>query len=413
MATNDNDRKYTAADFERYHNGTMPEAEMYALEKAALEDPFLSDALDGYVFTETAQKDILKLKEKIPPQKENKKSAPIVSFSSMWLRIAAIFILVSGIGYISYVSLSKRPENTFAKLDEAPKAETVIQPVITDADKIATPQTQTSVETNIAPKKENGLFDQKDNKTIIADNVTEDALIQRSEKEVIAEAPAPVALYQKSTTDNKNKYLLKGQVVNEKGEPVSFANVQTADKKNNVSADADGRFSMTVSDTLTNTDIAALGYATAKKTLKANEDQKIILEENNQTLDEVVVTGNGQTRRKTSASVSKIQSKDSNNTLTGKVEGVNIARNGQPVNGASQFDQYITENLKVPVKADHQPYKGSVTLSFSLNENGEPEKIKVEKGLCKECDAEAIRLLKAGPKWTTTSGNRITTTIEF
>ena len=39
---------FTAGDFERYHNGSMSPLEMHQLEKAAMEDPFLADALEGY-----------------------------------------------------------------------------------------------------------------------------------------------------------------------------------------------------------------------------------------------------------------------------------------------------------------------------------------------------------------------------
>ena len=39
---------YSAADIERYYNGLMSASERHALEKAALEDPFLSDAFEGY-----------------------------------------------------------------------------------------------------------------------------------------------------------------------------------------------------------------------------------------------------------------------------------------------------------------------------------------------------------------------------
>lgn len=39
---------YTLADIERYLQGKMTAAEMHAMEKAALQDPFLSDAIEGY-----------------------------------------------------------------------------------------------------------------------------------------------------------------------------------------------------------------------------------------------------------------------------------------------------------------------------------------------------------------------------
>ena len=42
---------YTSEDFKRYYSGTMTAAERHALEKAALDDPFLADALEGYKFS--------------------------------------------------------------------------------------------------------------------------------------------------------------------------------------------------------------------------------------------------------------------------------------------------------------------------------------------------------------------------
>lgn len=41
-------KSYNAADFQRYFSGAMPPNEMHALEKAALDDPFLAEALEGY-----------------------------------------------------------------------------------------------------------------------------------------------------------------------------------------------------------------------------------------------------------------------------------------------------------------------------------------------------------------------------
>ena len=41
-------RHYTATELMSYHAGTMPPAQMHELEKAALNDPLLQEALDGY-----------------------------------------------------------------------------------------------------------------------------------------------------------------------------------------------------------------------------------------------------------------------------------------------------------------------------------------------------------------------------
>ena len=39
---------YTAADIQKYLTGQMSNAEMHAIEKAAMEDPLLAEAIEGY-----------------------------------------------------------------------------------------------------------------------------------------------------------------------------------------------------------------------------------------------------------------------------------------------------------------------------------------------------------------------------
>ena len=48
MEEGNNIIQFSAADIERYHKGLMNAKEMHAIEKAAMDDPFLADALDGY-----------------------------------------------------------------------------------------------------------------------------------------------------------------------------------------------------------------------------------------------------------------------------------------------------------------------------------------------------------------------------
>ncbi|HNM35361.1 MAG TPA: hypothetical protein PKI98_10770, partial [Chitinophagaceae bacterium] len=46
---------YTAADINNYLQGKMSNAERNAFEKAALADPFLADALEGFEIAETTK----------------------------------------------------------------------------------------------------------------------------------------------------------------------------------------------------------------------------------------------------------------------------------------------------------------------------------------------------------------------
>jgi hypothetical protein len=59
-------KNYTAADIEKYHRGLLSPAEMNELEKAALDDPFLADALEGYGATMVnVSSDLSELEKKI------------------------------------------------------------------------------------------------------------------------------------------------------------------------------------------------------------------------------------------------------------------------------------------------------------------------------------------------------------
>jgi len=69
-----NQEKYNASDFARYHSGTMPPDEMHALEKAALEDPFLADALDGYAFSKKPEKELDEIRMRLDKKRKQQKT---------------------------------------------------------------------------------------------------------------------------------------------------------------------------------------------------------------------------------------------------------------------------------------------------------------------------------------------------
>ncbi|GAB4379489.1 MAG: hypothetical protein Kow0075_10120 [Salibacteraceae bacterium] len=69
----------------------------------------------------------------------------------------------------------------------------------------------------------------------------------------------------------------------------------------------------------------------------------------------------------------------------------------EPVIGFAEYNRYVKENLVV---SETMP-SGFVELSFEIDRNGKPKKIKVEHSLCTACDAEAVRLISQGPPWET------------
>ncbi len=71
----------------------------------------------------------------------------------------------------------------------------------------------------------------------------------------------------------------------------------------------------------------------------------------------------------------------------------------EPAEGWTKYDDYVASNIKEPEELKDKPVHGEVELSFEVNNEGEAINITVVKSLCEKCDKEAIRLLKAGPKW--------------
>jgi len=67
--------------------------------------------------------------------------------------------------------------------------------------------------------------------------------------------------------------------------------------------------------------------------------------------------------------------------------------------GDQAMQKYLKTNLRYPDAAKKAGTKGNVILRFVVEKDGSLSQIKVAKSLSPECDAEAIRLVKAMPKW--------------
>ena len=67
--------------------------------------------------------------------------------------------------------------------------------------------------------------------------------------------------------------------------------------------------------------------------------------------------------------------------------------------GSSQFNEFISKNLKYPNKALRANVEGKVILSFIVEANGNLSDIEVVKGIGYDCDEEAVRVLLITPDW--------------
>jgi len=106
---------YTAADIERYLNGQMTAAEKHALEKAALEDPFLAEAMEGYAGIPDLplQPDIQGLKQRLQERNAGNKVIPVRKYRIWWSAAAAV-LLVAGTATTWYL-FNQSPEHGVAQ----------------------------------------------------------------------------------------------------------------------------------------------------------------------------------------------------------------------------------------------------------------------------------------------------------
>lgn len=92
---------------------------------------------------------------------------------------------------------------------------------------------------------------------------------------------------------------------------------------------------------------------------------------------------------------------------------VNMAAdNFQESAGNKRFDDYVAKNIIPQKDAQGNPVNGSVIAEFNVNPSGRPINVRVVQSLSPEADREARRLLLRGPDWPT-SNSKITVSIEF
>ena len=67
--------------------------------------------------------------------------------------------------------------------------------------------------------------------------------------------------------------------------------------------------------------------------------------------------------------------------------------------GMAKMNEYLKYNLIYPTKAWESGIQGRVMISFVIEKDGSISNVKVMRSLEPECDAEAVRVVKAMPKW--------------
>lgn len=357
----ENQEKYNPSDFVRYHSGAMPPDEMHALEKAALDDSFLADALDGYAFSKNSEKELDEIRIQLNEKRKQKKAAPVLSLSSgSWWKIAAMFVVIAGAGYFFFLN-NIHKENSLAIKEKA---------VITSRAKDDTSLTET-----------NTTFE----KPLAKENKANPAKLPVPTVKSIQAPPAKNTVRQGEI--EREKKLSEEHIADRSEKTIIIDNDKTRSADISLTDSGEKAFSRS-------SDVAAISSASPNGNFKDKDTANAIaMNKTEPSLQDVVIVGYGKQRKK---SVTGSASKK----LEGKASGVEISSaSPYPKGGKEKFDQYIKDNAVIPSGVNSGKFSADILLSFSLNKKGNPVDIKVLESSCQPCEAEAIRLLKEGPKW--------------
>lgn len=464
MASDNNIHGFTAKDIEKYHKGQLSPSQMHALEKAALDDPFLADAIEGYNTPGlNIQADIAELTSRLQ-EKQDKKGA-VVSISGRsaafpWFRIAAMIVVLAGAGLLSYQFLFKPANEEIALNKPQEQQQSDIKEEIVDRKDTTTPtvtsiepsgETQGSVSNGAekaTPRTVTGSVNdgnisrnvQDVSPTVNAPTVkTEDSRNDEqaaprkevdnlaaqnrkvAEEQATSEKKEALARTTQAAKDNaaranevtannneavrQNSYnrtnFFRGQVTDANNNPLPFANIVNTTDNVGTYTDARGNFTLvSPADSVMNVQVRALGFENNRLQLRSDVPTNQIRLQEDRSITARVLD----TVKRNYA----IRSRDAALTF----------EEPEPADGWASYDSYLANNLSdIPEAYESKKALGSdaVELSFEVNKFGEPVNIRIEKSLCDKCDKEAIRLVKQGPKWKRKAkkGKRTTVTVPF
>jgi hypothetical protein len=415
MAEQSKHINYSFEDIQRYLNGKMSAVEMHDLEKAALQDPFLADAIEGYTASDltTAKQHLNEINAGITGKRERSK---IISFNktTRWLNVAAMLLIVTGIGVFGFYFL----KNTDNKQEVAEvKKGSVRNQSLADSttgniNNINTLSKQKDTTLTIAQnkklqppvlrpssKKQNVNSLASPGREVQADTIrpammAASPLNQQNETASASPANADMAfkksdsvqplLQGKTSGVSIAANIFTGKVVDENNKPIAGAFIESADKKTAAVTDVNGDFSLQKNDSLLKVVASNIGYESKAMPLQPGQDNVIMLKTSNASLSEVTVVGYNAPKRTGLASQAAM-----------------------PVGGWQNFNKYVMNRLNkdTTAKAITNP-DDLVEIEFLIDKTGNPYDFKITKSLDDQRNAKAIEILQNGPKWTTTSKNK-------
>lgn len=448
-------------DIDRYLKGELSPAEMHALEKKALSDPFLADALEGAgeIQPPHFEADLHDLQNALQQRIGKKEEKKVVSLWVWSARIAAGLAIIAVASVIIFQLSQRNKRDDLSMIDDRLNEVTPTPPKEEPASEEESASTPI-IEEKPAPSQGPAVQEMPNSNA---------SGLEVSPAPTISEAPAsgdasgaeyraneleaPVAKTESATQaaptatpeEKADKYILREQA--------DDALVQTDDKRKKTSrlegfapATADGYFYNNAKQPAADSTalvfkptpgiVAGVGVSKPKVVIgrvtgedgeglpgvnvmikgssigtvtDATGDYQITLQEN----DKLLFTYIGYTGQEVDTKKDKVDvqmdvdaSQLSEVVVTGyqpafdkDEERAEALELASPEGGRRAFKQYLEKNLLYPQQAIENKVEGRVTIQFTVESTGLLSDFSVVKGIGFGCDEEVMRLVRQGPKW--------------
>ncbi len=395
----------------RYHNGELDARAMHELERDALNDPFLAEALEGYRRVQQPQDASLqKLQQRLNQRITTGGSAKQRSLWPMLAVAASVLIAVAAVSF--WLLRGPADKQLVANKVEMEPAPAKPAPAFSDTNTIGSREYNVIGESPVIASGPRGTKREKatapsginsvvaiDADDILADKVVvekNDQAKSDSLQEMVANEFFEQRAAKKPDTNNVDKVLagrvagvkvsgyktVTGRVIDAEGNiPLPGVAVQTPNNKPLTQTNGSGYFQVTVPDTTQQLRLGFIGYENQKIKLNKLDTLLIAMQPSHASLNEVVVVTYGNRKK---------------------------VKDPYPVGGWEAFNNYLKEDAVTDDKT------GTVKLSFAVDNKGELKDFKILKSTDTTLNAAAIDLIKDGPNWVPASTTkRVTVTINF
>ena len=410
---------------EDYLDGKLDAKAMHFVERQALEDPFVAEALEGLKQSPKRKQTLSILQKQLYDRVSEKPiKRKLWGITTQRLSIAATatvaFIAVSILFFMREtnrrnaelaahkqggVMVQLDSTTSIASVQPKPKEDTVTQnstrAALVDKAITAAKTGDLAKNTKAKPALERAAQQMAEVKAASDYNRARAAKAERfgasaykakaeqsiQNESVVAAAPVPAL--------GSSKIAFSGNVVDQSnGQPVQGAVVKLAGSKNVTATDAKGYFYLPADSNAKEKDLLINAIGFKELPVAGLQDPNAIKNalSGNKSLNEIALITGSNGHKKENIAAPKITLHAEQN-LDGK--SADDITKPIPVSTIN-YSQYLENNNKLYNPKGPEQF---VILSFKVKSNGRPTNISVIKSLNKKADAEAKRLIQEGPDW--------------